>query len=94
MVRNQNVVISKKQTVGAKIFTTNTSERNLQVIEKPVADRVKFVQSEKLCFGCLIPGYHFKNCGNQMVCDTCSKRHPTCLHEDRSKQEQGPERTV
>lgn len=22
-----------------------------------------------------------------MVCDICSKRHPTCLHEDRLKQE-------
>lgn len=34
MIRNQNVMISKKQTVGAKIFITNTSERNLQVYWK------------------------------------------------------------
>ncbi|XP_054607429.2 uncharacterized protein [Nothobranchius furzeri] len=55
---------------------------------RPVADRVKFIQGEKLCFGCLSPGHQSKNCSNRMVCDTCSKRHPTCLHEDRSKQQE------
>ena len=61
-------------------------------IEKPVADRVKFIQTEKLCFGCLNLGHQSKSCSNRMVCDTCSKRHPTCLHEDRSKQEQEQKR--
>ncbi|KAL4004275.1 signal-regulatory protein delta [Sarotherodon galilaeus] len=58
---------------------------------RPVADRVKFIQGEKLCFGCLSPGHQSKNCSNRMVCDTCSKRHPTCLHEDRSKQQENDE---
>lgn len=65
-------MISKNQTVGAKIFTTNTSERKIvtcvfckkpghslhkcyKLREKPVADRVKFIQSEKLCFGFFEP---------------------------------------
>lgn len=105
--KNQNIVTSKNQT--AKIFTTNTSERNVttcvfckktghalhkcrKFIERPVSDRVKFIQSERLCFGCLSPGHQSKRCSNRMVCDTCSKCHPTCIHEDRSKQEQETKR--
>lgn len=56
--------------------------------EKPVADRIKFMQSEKLCFGCLSPAHQSKSCSNRMVCDLCSKRHPTCLHEEHSKKDQ------
>ena len=56
--------------------------------EKPVTERVRFIPSERLCFGCLSPGHQSKSCSNQLVCDTCSKRHPTCLHEERSKREQ------
>lgn len=55
--------------------------------EKPVAERVKFIQGEKLCFGCLNSGHFSKNCSNKMTCNTCSKRHPTCLHEERQRQE-------
>ncbi|XP_039859773.1 uncharacterized protein LOC120716337 isoform X2 [Simochromis diagramma] len=55
--------------------------------EKPVAERVKFIQGEKLCFGCLNSGHLSKNCSNKMTCNTCSKRHPTCLHEERQRQE-------
>ena len=62
-------------------------------IENPVTDRVKFIQAEKLCFGCLFPGHQSKSCSKRMVCDTCSKHHPTCLHEDRFKQEPKRERS-
>ncbi|KAL3986557.1 KRAB domain-containing zinc finger protein [Sarotherodon galilaeus] len=55
--------------------------------EKTVAERVKFIQGEKLCFGCLNSGHLSKNCSNKMTCNTCSKRHPTCLHEERQRQE-------
>ncbi|XP_020556659.2 uncharacterized protein LOC110014220 [Oryzias latipes] len=60
--------------------------RNL--IRKPIAERVKFIQSEKLCFGCLNPGHYSKYCKSRMTCSFCSKRHPSCLHEERPKQEQ------
>lgn len=56
-------------------------------IEKPINERVKFIQSEKLCFGCLKIGHQSKNCSKRMVCNTCSKHHPTCLHEDRLNKE-------
>ena len=102
-VKNQTTGVFKNKTAGAKILTTNASEKSIvtcvfcqktghslykcrRFIEKPVADRVKFIQVEKLCFGCLSPGHQSKSCNKRMMCDTCSKRHPTCLHEDRQKQ--------
>ncbi len=57
-------------------------------MEKSVSDRIKFVQAEKLCFGCLKPGHFSKNCKSRSVCDMCHKMHPTCLHEERIKENQ------
>ncbi|XP_040928809.1 uncharacterized protein LOC114866078 isoform X2 [Betta splendens] len=108
-IKNQTLVTPKTQTIGSKIFTTNTSERNrvtclfckkvghgvqkcFKLLDKAVADRVKFIRSENLCFGCLSIGHQSKKCTNRMVCEVCSKRHPTCLHEDRSNREQGAKR--
>ncbi|XP_023204623.1 uncharacterized protein LOC111611627 [Xiphophorus maculatus] len=53
--------------------------------EKPVQERLKFVQTKKLCFGCLQPGHHSKNCKRRSICETCKGKHPTCLHEDRER---------
>ncbi|KAK0144674.1 hypothetical protein N1851_017016 [Merluccius polli] len=58
-----------------------------KLLEKEVSDRVKFIQSEKLCFGCLEASHLSKTCSNRSVCGTCKKRHPTCLHEERDKGE-------
>lgn len=58
--------------------------------EKAVNDRIKFIQMEKLCFGCLKYGHHSKSCISRSVCDKCQKRHPTCLHEERTKEKQKP----
>lgn len=55
-------------------------------MEKTVAERVKFVQMNKLCFGCLKPGHHSKNCEDRSVCEKCQKQHPSCLHENRIKE--------
>ncbi len=56
-----------------------------KLMEKSVSDRIKFVQAEKLCFGCLKLGHFSKNCKSRGVCDMCHKMHPTCLHEERIK---------
>ena len=53
--------------------------------EESIAENVKFVQTKGLCFGCLKTGHHSKNCEKRSVCDTCKRKHPTCLHEDRVK---------
>ncbi|XP_067369271.1 uncharacterized protein [Channa argus] len=63
-----------------------------KLLERTVADRIKFIKDEELCFGCLSTGHQSKKCNKRMVCEVCSKRHPTCLHEDRSNQEQGAKR--
>lgn len=54
-------------------------------MEKAVSDRVSFVQAEKIYFGCLQPGHFSKSCKTRIVCDMCHKLHPTCLHEERNK---------
>lgn len=51
--------------------------------EKTVQERVKFVQVEKLCFGCLKTGHHSRGCDNKSTCEKCQRRHPTCLHDDK-----------
>ena len=55
-------------------------------MEKAVAERVKFIQTTRLCFGCLKTGHHSKACESRSVCETCKRKHPTCLHEDRVKE--------
>lgn len=60
----------------------------LKIMERPVEERVKFVQLEKLCFGCLRFGHNSRACTSRSVCDLCGKRHPTCLHQDRGKKDQ------
>ena len=96
----------KNPSPHARTFTTSVSERSTTCLycnrtghglhdcykftALPMDDRVKFVQHERLCFGCLTPGHLSKDCSDRMVCDKCSKRHPTCLHENRSNQ--GPNR--
>lgn len=57
-------------------------------VEKTVQDCVKFVQSEKLCFGCLKTGHHSRKCDIRHTCERCQKRHPTCLHDDKFKEHQ------
>lgn len=52
-------------------------------MERPVEERLKFVQSEKLCFGCLKTGHNSKGCTSSSVCEKCEKCHPTCLQQDR-----------
>lgn len=57
-------------------------------MEKEVSDRVKFVRAEKICFGSLSSGHLSMSCNIRSVCNTCNKRHPTCLQEERHKGEQ------
>ena len=81
---------TKVQKVNAKMcMFCEKSNRAIQTCrkfrEKSVTERVKYVQTNKLCFGCLKPGHHSKNCERRSVCNVCKGKHPTCLHEDRIK---------
>ncbi len=95
--RNQNF-IAKTFTTNTSEKTSitcmfckkkgHTLHRCLKIREKTVEERVKFVQLEKLCFGCLRIGHNSRDCTSRSVCDLCGKRHPTCLHQDRGKKDQ------
>lgn len=68
--------------------TGHTLHKCRNFMEKDLKERIKYVQSERLCFGCLQFGHHSKGCSNRSTCDRCKGRHPTCLHEERDKEEQ------
>ncbi|XP_042073472.1 uncharacterized protein LOC121813652 [Haplochromis burtoni] len=42
----------------------------------------KHVKDNKHCYGCLKQGHSAKDCKRRLTCETCSKRHPTCLHDE------------
>ena len=70
----------------------HTLHKCKKFMEKAVSDRIKFIQGERLCFGCLKSGHYSKFCKSRSVCDICHKRHPTCVHEERIKEQQNPTR--
>ena len=43
-------------------------------------DRLSFIRTNTLCFGCLREGHFSRGCTNRLNCDYCTKRHPTVLH--------------
>lgn len=50
--------------------------------EQPYDDRIKFIQKNGLCYGCLKPGHGWDSCTDKQSCFKCkSTRHPTCLHK-------------
>ncbi|XP_072173968.1 uncharacterized protein [Diadema setosum] len=53
---------------------------------KPVEQKREFVKNEGLCYGCLSKGHMSKQCPKRSECKICSKRHPTCMHDDTFKQ--------
>ncbi|XP_026094281.1 uncharacterized protein LOC113066585 [Carassius auratus] len=61
----------------------HTLHKCRKFMERPIEERLKFVQSEKLCFGCLKTGHNSRSCTSRSVCEKCEKCHPTSLHQDR-----------
>ena len=52
--------------------------------KKPYNEKVEFIKSSKLCFGCLVGGHFSKDCKRRHKCKFCQKSHPTCLHNERT----------
>ncbi|XP_065108476.1 uncharacterized protein [Paramisgurnus dabryanus] len=52
---------------------------------KSSEDKKVFIHENRLCFGCLRKGHMTKDCKKRHTCNICSRRHPTCLHEDRKQ---------
>lgn len=49
-----------------------------------VDERQKVVKEKKLCLNCFSPQHQVKNCSSKFCCKTCSRKHHTFLHFDRS----------
>ena len=50
---------------------------------KSAEEKKAFIHENRLCFGCLRKGHMTRECKRRHTCHICSRRHPTCLHEDR-----------
>ena len=50
--------------------------------KKAIKERLDFIQSVGLCFGCLSKGHYSKNCRKRLTCQKRKKPHPTILHYD------------
>ena len=51
-----------------------------EFIKKNRDERLEFIQSKGLCFGCLNKGHYSKDCRKRLTCKTCGNKHPTILH--------------
>ena len=50
--------------------------------KKPAKEKRDFVFKSCLCFGCLKSKEHkSRQCNDRETCGSCSKKHPTCLHD-------------
>ena len=52
---------------------------------KSYEERLEFIRSKWLCFGCLAVGHHSNQCRARMKCGECENRHPTLLHRYREQ---------
>ncbi|KAL0961640.1 hypothetical protein UPYG_G00353580 [Umbra pygmaea] len=50
---------------------------------KSLEDKKVFIQENNLCYGCFRKGHNSKDCKTRHSCGIRSRRHPTCLHEER-----------
>ncbi|KAL4008074.1 hypothetical protein ACER0C_001926 [Sarotherodon galilaeus] len=51
--------------------------------QRPHRERLDFLKSKSLCFGCLSQGHLSKGCQQRHTCETCSQKHPTILHKEQ-----------
>lgn len=56
---------------------------------KSLEDRRSYVKEANLCYGCMKAGHSVKDCRRRHSCDTCKKKHPTCLHDDNYLKKKG-----
>lgn len=53
-------------------------------VTKTMEEKRDFIHEHHLCFGCLRKGHSAKDCKRRHTCNTCGRRHPTCLHRENS----------
>ncbi|KAL2082024.1 hypothetical protein ACEWY4_021842 [Coilia grayii] len=52
---------------------------------QPHQDRVEFLKSKGLCFGCLVPGHLSKFCKKKVEYKECALKHPDILHKAKDE---------
>lgn len=58
-----------------------------QFTKLPVENRYDFVQTNRLCFNCLIPNHTVLNCRQTSTCRICNKKHHSLLHAEKRRSE-------
>lgn len=48
-------------------------------------EKLDFIKSKGLSFGCLSQGHLSKSCPQKLTCQICSPKHPTILHIGNKK---------
>ena len=51
-------------------------------LNKSLSQRKDFLKKKSLCFACYSPGHRSNGCAQRRTCKSCSRRHPTGLHDD------------
>lgn len=51
-----------------------------KIKEQTPKDRIKFLITKGICFGCLTQGHLSRNCHKRVQCRDCSAKHPSILH--------------
>ena len=52
-------------------------------LKKDLAARRQFLMDGRMCFGCYGYNHRSKGCMRKRICATCSRRHPTALHDEK-----------
>ncbi|XP_077978766.1 uncharacterized protein LOC144434185 [Glandiceps talaboti] len=66
--------------------STHRLQECKKLASKPYKERMQFLKSKGLCYGCLTKTNHLvKGCGSKMTCGKCKRQHPTLLHQDRAE---------
>ena len=51
-------------------------------LKKSLQERKEFLKDKGLCFACYGTGHRSNGCAQRRKCKTCSRRHPTGLHDE------------
>ena len=53
-----------------------------EYLKKTLPQRKEFLKEKSLCFACYSPGHRAHGCAQRRTCKSCSRRHPTGMHDD------------
>ena len=72
---------------------SHSLEECVEFMKQSVQERVAFLKSKGVCFGCLEKGHLSRSCGARLKCKKCARSHPTSLHQDSKNKQETPEET-